>query len=133
MFKVVMLIKKRPDLTREQFIDYYDNTHVPFMHRVLSKGAAVHRRNFIIKSDAQQQVNHRNLAEPAEDDYDVISEVMYEDRETAESVIRDFEDEAVRLECEADEANFIMPGSIRRYIVEVHETVFRPLDAVAVG
>jgi hypothetical protein len=45
MFKVIMLIKKRPDISRDEFIDYYDNRHVPFMQNLLSVGAAVHRRN----------------------------------------------------------------------------------------
>jgi hypothetical protein len=98
------------------------------MHRLLSRGAAIHRRNFVIADDNQAKVKHNNLAEYEADEYDVICEVMYEDRETAETVLRDFEDDDIRRQCEADESKFIHPGSIKRYIVEVHETVFRPLS-----
>jgi hypothetical protein len=126
MVKIVMLIKKRPDLTRAQFIDYYDRQHVPFMHKILSKGAAIHRRNFVIP-DAADIGSADNLDAAKSDDYDAICEVFYEDRATAESVMQDFQNPETRRLCLEDEAKFVMPGSIKRYLVEVHETVFRPL------
>ncbi|MFA5631577.1 MAG: EthD domain-containing protein [Porticoccaceae bacterium] len=130
MVKIIMLIKKRPDLSREEFIDYYDNVHVPLMHKILSKGAAIHRRNFVIPNVSDIGAAD-NLDSSAENEYDVICEVFYEDRETAESVMRDFEDPEIRRICEEDEARFQLPGSIKRYIVDVHETVFRPIPGVA--
>jgi uncharacterized protein (TIGR02118 family) len=115
MFKLVMLIRKRADLTREQFIDYYDNHHVPLMHRIQPCGAAVHRRNFVVPGAAGTT------------DYDVISEVFYEDAATAASAAKALDDPELRRQMLEDENNFIEPGSIRRFVVEVHETVFRPL------
>ena len=126
MVKIIMLIKKRPDLTREEFMDYYDNVHVPLMHKILSRGAAIHRRNFVIPNVADIGAAD-NIDASTEHDYDVICEVFYEDRETAESVMRDFEDPEIRRLCEEDEAKFQLRGSIKRYIVDVHETVFRPI------
>jgi hypothetical protein len=41
--------------------------------------------------------------------------------------MRDFENPEIRRLCQEDEAKFLMPGSIKRYLVEVHETVFRPV------
>ena len=125
MVKVIMLIKKRPDLTMEEFIDYYDNHHVPLMHRLLTKGAAVHRRNFVIPNVAD--VGAADNLDATAPDYDVICEVFYEDRETAESVMKDFQDPRIRRQCEEDEANFLLRGSVKRYIVDAHETLFRPL------
>lgn len=131
MVKIIMLIKKRPDLTREEFMDYYDNKHVPLMHKILSKGAAVHRRNFVIPNVADIG-SADNIDTSAENEYDVICEVFYEDRETAESVMRDFEDPEIRRLCEEDEAKFQLRGSIKRFIVDVHETVFRPLPGAGI-
>ena len=125
----MMLIKKRPDMSREEFIDYYNNKHVPLMHRLLSRGAAIHRRNFVIPNIADIG-SADNLDVAAQNDYDVICEVFYEDRETAESVMRDFQDPEIRRLTEEDEAKFQLRGSIKRYIVEVHETVFRPLPGM---
>ena len=131
MVKIIMLIKKHPDLSREEFMDYYDNKHVPLMHKLLSRGAAIHRRNFVIPH-AQDIGAADNIDTSNENEYDVICEVFYEDRETAESVMRDFEDPEIRRLCEEDEAKFQLRGSIKRYIVDVHETVFRPLPAAGV-
>ena len=116
MFKVVMPIKKRPDITREKFMDYYTNHHVPYIHKLLPKGAAVHRRNFVAAPSPL-----------GPDDYDVISEVFYEDRATAEGAMKAFADPDIHRLAQEDEDQFILPGSIKRYIVEVHETVYRPL------
>ena len=33
MVKIIMLIKKRPDLTRAEFINYHNEHHIPFMHQ----------------------------------------------------------------------------------------------------
>ena len=130
MFKIIMLIKKKPGTSRADFMDYYDNRHVPLMHSLLSKGAAIHRRNYVIPNAAD--IGSADNLDAGGEDYDVICEVFYEDLETAQSVMRDFEDAEVRRLTEEDEAQFQLKGSIKRYIVEVHETVFRPLPGVGV-
>ena len=119
MFKLVMLLKKRPDISREQFRDYYSNRHVPFVHKLLKKGAAIHRRNFVVTSNGGEG-----------EDYDAIVEVFYEDRQTAEAAASALGDPEIRRMVEEDEDKFIQRGSIRRYIVEVQETRFRPIEGV---
>ena len=114
MIKVVMTLKKRPELSREEFIDYYDNKHVPFMHGLLGRGgASVHRRNF---------VDHETSPDTA--DFDVVSEVFYRDRDAFEAAVGAFTDPEVARRAREDEDRFVLPGSIQRYVVEVHETVF---------
>jgi EthD domain len=127
MFKIIMLLKKRADITREEFIEHYDNVHVPLMHRLLPQGAAVHRRNFVVPKRAADAAAESDSA--SERECDAIVEVFYEDLDTAERAMRCLTDPQVRSLMEHDENRFIHPGSIRRYVVEVHETVFRPLPA----
>jgi hypothetical protein len=127
MFKIIMLLKKRADITREEFIEHYDNVHVPFMHDLLPQGAAVHRRNFVVPQEtAGAGVGGRGEIER---ECDAIVEIFYEDLETAGRAMRCLADPQVRRLMEQDENRFIEPGSIRRYVVEVHETVFRPIPA----
>jgi hypothetical protein len=127
MFKIIMLLKKRADITRQEFIDHYDNVHVPLMHRLLPQGAAVHRRNFVVPK--QGVGAGAESAAAIERECDAIVEVFYEDLDTAERAMRCLADPQLRSLMEQDENKFILPGSIRRYVVEVHETVFRPLPA----
>lgn len=117
MFKVVLLAKKRPDISFEQFRDYYSNHHVHFMNKLLKNGAAVHRRNFVI---------HPDPAAPGE--YDVISEVFYEDRGVAEATMKEMADPEVRRQRIEDEEHFLIPSSVRIFMVETDTTVFRPMD-----
>jgi len=124
MFKLIMLLKKRSDMTREQFIDYYDNHHVPFMHSMVPQGAALHRRNYVVASASDAE---RGLTAQAEDGWDVIVEVLYENREVAEAAMKALADPERSRRMKEDESRFIQPGSIRRFVVEVHETSFRPL------
>ncbi|WP_068076635.1 EthD domain-containing protein [Novosphingobium lentum] len=117
MFKVMLLAKKRPDLSAEAFRDYYSNHHVHLMNRLLEHGAAVHRRNFVI---------HPDPATPGE--VDVISEVFYEDRSVAEATMRELADPEVHRQRIEDEQRFLIPESVRVFMVETDETVFRPMD-----
>jgi hypothetical protein len=127
MFKVIMLLKKRADITREEFIEHYDNVHVPLMHGLLPQGAAVHRRNFVVPEQAAPAGAQVDAA--IESECDAIVEVFYEDLDTAQRAMRCLADPRVRSLMEQDENRFILPGSIRRYVVDVHETIFRPLPA----
>lgn len=119
MYKLMMLLKKRPDLTREQFIDHYDNRHVPLMHSLLKRGAAVHRRNFVLPASAADEGTDREC--------DVIVEIFYEDLETVQGVAQQMADPQIQRQMREDEDRFILKGSIRRFAVEVHETVYRPI------
>ena len=115
MFKMILTARKRPELSREAFIDYYDNCHVPFMHRLLGGGgASVHRRNFVIRQAAGEEGGA----------FDVVTEVLYKDREAFEAAVRLYADPEILRQAREDEDRFIMPGSIRAFVVEPHETVF---------
>jgi glutamine synthetase type III len=120
MFKVILLAKKRPDIDFATFRDYYSNHHVHLMNRLLAHGAAVHRRNFVL---------HPPGGPPGE--YDVISEVFYEDRATAEATMREMAAPEVHRQRIEDEMKFLLPESVRVFMVEIDTTVFRPLDGIA--
>ncbi len=99
MFKIIVMLRKRADISREEFIDYYSNHHVPFVHSLLPKGAAIHRRNFVIpRQPTPMEMGAKAMSEPA-----------------------------IRAQIEADERKFLEPGSLRSYVVEVRETMFRTL------
>lgn len=116
MFKVVLLARKRRDISADDFRAYYSGHHVHFMNGLLEHGAAVHRRNFVI---------HPDPAHPG--DYDVISEVFYEDFGVAQATMRELADPEIHRQRIEDEARFLVPESVRVFMVEVDTTVFRPL------
>jgi hypothetical protein len=48
--KLIALIKAKPGLSREQFIDYYESNHAPLVRRLLPMIGA-YRRNYVTDTD----------------------------------------------------------------------------------
>jgi hypothetical protein len=44
MFKVMILIKRRPDISMDEFIDYYENHHAPLARRIVRNMKGYTRR-----------------------------------------------------------------------------------------
>ena len=47
MFKIVLTVKKRSGLTRQQFIDYYEGRHTVLVRKMVPD-APLYRRNFVV-------------------------------------------------------------------------------------
>lgn len=75
MFKVLIFGKRKPGLTREQFIDQYEKVHIPLTVRLADEGKipalVSYKRNFIRHDDP---LNIGSV------DYDVVTEACYADR-----------------------------------------------------
>lgn len=123
MFKMIFMVKKRPDISREAFIDFYDNQHVPMMRELTKgKGVSVHRRNYIVRNDPPDPA----VTGP-DDGFDAITELLYASREAADEAARMFADPELLRQSKEDQAKFLLPAETRRYIVEVHQTVYDEL------
>lgn len=118
MIKIVVLQKRKPGLTREQFRDYYEKTHAPLVASLMPSMIG-YRRNYPTGE------GFRRDGSPApEPDFDVITEVFYESREAQMKGLEQINDpEYLKLMTE-DELNFVDQSSIRIYTVEEHETKF---------
>jgi hypothetical protein len=125
MIKFVQLIRRRPDLTRQQFIDYYENHHAPLLMRLLP-GFHTYRRNYVVlddplSGDGSDTFASDNAFERAAD-FDVVSEVIFASREDMERNVAAYfkpENQAAIVE---DERNFVARKGVRRFVVEVHES-----------
>jgi hypothetical protein len=116
MFKLIMAIRRKEGLTREEFRDYYENNHVKLAER-LNIAPPGYRRNYVVDNDP--------LLEGVDEDrkdksptFDVLTETMYSSREEAEEIFTRFADPAVFNAVVEDENKFIAPGGIKFYIVE---------------
>lgn len=110
-FKVIALLKRRADLTREQFIDYYETRHVPLILE-LTPGIAAYRRNFADFEGAYA------FPEAAPFDFDVVTELWYADRAAYEHAMEVTATPEVWARIEADEQNFLDRGKTRLFVVE---------------
>ena len=98
MYKVVAFLKRKHGMSRAEFIDYYENHHVPLILSI-APPPPVYRRNYLM-----------SVARGVGFDFDVMTEIAFADQ-TA------FETWALKLHADTrvadDELNFFDPGSCR--------------------
>jgi uncharacterized protein (TIGR02118 family) len=113
MYKVVALIKRKPGLSRAEFMDYYERSHAPLARKCFPQ--IVHyRRNFIDLNDA---IIAPGASEP---DFDSVTQIGYRDHEAYDEMLSTHFMEGVRETIEADERNFLDQSMTRMLKVEQH-------------
>jgi uncharacterized protein (TIGR02118 family) len=111
MYKSIALLKRRSDLSREAFIDYYESRHVPLIRSLLPEICG-YRRNFI--EDEGAFIN----AGAAARDFDVITELWYPDRGAYEAAMARYALPEVAGAIAADEENFLDRSTTRMFVVD---------------
>jgi uncharacterized protein (TIGR02118 family) len=110
MLKVFAYLAKRQGLEPDEFIDYYENHHVPLILS-LAPAPTVYRRNYLVRGD---EIN----SDEDSIDFDVVTELVFPDRAA-------YVDWIERLAVEAvgeDEARFLDRTRTRAYVIEEHTT-----------
>jgi uncharacterized protein (TIGR02118 family) len=102
--KMVVMFRRRQDLTPQQFRDYYENKHAPLALTLFPylKG---YRRNYI----RHDLVHRRSQPEgaPAPLDFDAITEIVFESKADYERMVREMTDPAIRDRVVEDEKKFL--------------------------
>jgi len=106
VFKVYGYLTKRPDLSTDAFIDYYENHHVPLVLR-LAPMPRVHKRNYIVRGDSANR-------ESPTIDFDVITELVWDDRSGFEYWITSLGIEEIAI----DETNFLDRAKTKAYVID---------------
>jgi hypothetical protein len=78
MFKIMMLLKRNPDLSLDEFIELYEGEHVPLVEQHASR--MQHYARHYLRPGSH--VLHGDVAQ--EPGYDVITELWYDDRASFE-------------------------------------------------
>lgn len=109
--KSIALLKKRSDLSREAFIDYYENHHAPLI-LALFPTITSYTRNFADFEGA--------FTSPAAApfDFDVVTEIHFADRAGYDDMLARYGRPEVARAVAEDEANFLDRGHTRMFLVE---------------
>ena len=113
MLKVITLIKRKPDLSREEFRDYYETYHVPLILSKFGRYFLDYRRNYLTGDEAAS----------GNPDFDVVTECWMKDQASAQECFAVPSDPANAAEVAADEEKFTDRSSIRIYTAKEY-----PLD-----
>lgn len=115
MLKQVALLKRRNGMTREEFIDYYENHHSKLGERFMPLARRYLRRYVTPEKNPI-------TGEAIELDFDVIMEIWWDSREDFEMTMKQIgEGEAFRLFSE-DEKRIFNTHSNRVFTVEEHDS-----------
>ncbi len=117
VYKSIALLERKPELSREDFIAYYENNHVPLIRRLLP-GICGYRRNFIEPEGAFVS------AGAAARDFDVITEIWFSDREAYEAAMARHAQPEVAAAIAADEENFLDRSKTRMFVVDERISTF---------
>ena len=111
MFKCMALLRKRADISREQFIDYYQNNHSVLI-RSLLPGIIDYRSNFLDMEGAFL------FPDAAPIDFDVITEIWLEDRAAYDRFITASADPEIARQIAEDEEHLFERKASRMVVVE---------------
>ena len=122
-FKILLLMKRRPGMSVEDFRDYYENRHVPLALKY--DGGAMTR---YVRRYLEPQPN-AELGTNAELPYDVISELWFEDETAFRATLHYMTTSVMPDDVVADEMNLFDRPTMRIATVIECETDLATLRA----
>ena len=126
MFKFIALIKRKQGMSRQEFIDYYENHHAklgPSMFPDIFAKCRLYRRNYLVFDDPfPSDAAYKDRQTTA--GFDVVTECMFDTREEAEALFSAATRTPEKAKIiQADGERFV-ENHAQMYIVEAHETNF---------
>ena len=119
MIKFVMCLHRHPDMTREQFQDYWLNKHGPFfMSNADAMGAKKYVQSQTLDSPLNQGLQESRGMMP---EFDGVAEVWFESEEALIQGMSSPEGEKLSAALLEDEGNFVDHSKSSAFIVKEYE------------
>ena len=115
MIKLVTLLTRKADLTREAFIEHYETHHRRIGEKYLSGYATKYQRRYL---NVAESANHAPLELP----FDVLMEIWFPDQDRMDAAMALIASESAQAEISADEARLFDRDKTRSYVVEEYES-----------
>jgi hypothetical protein len=113
---LITLLKRRPGMSKADFIAYYEAHHRLIGEKVLGGYATRYIRRFLHPTDDEDR----------HEDADVVMEIDFPDAATRDACFAAMADEATMAEIVADEERLFDRARIRTFTVEEHASVMPP-------
>ncbi|EQB02579.1 hypothetical protein L288_16420 [Sphingobium quisquiliarum P25] len=110
MFKCIALLRRRPDISHEAFVDYYETQHARLILRLLP-GILDYRRNYVEREGAF-------TSPQAPIDFDSVTEIRFADRAAYDLFLSKAAEPDIARQIAEDEANFLDRAATRMFVVE---------------
>jgi hypothetical protein len=119
LFKIVLFIKRRPGMSLEDFMQYYEEKHVPLALKY-SAGLTAYKRRFVTPHA------HFETGECSDLGFDVITELSFDDEKTCNNVLKYLATSPPADEVVEDEKHLFDRSSFRIATVTEFETDLSP-------
>ena len=122
MIKMIFCVKRRPDITPEDFYDYWLNRHGPL---VKSKTAALDIRRYVQSHTVDAGLGDGVSAARGmkQTGFDGIAELWWDDMDAFQAILESDAGQAASLELAEDEARFIDMEASTIFFTQEHEVV----------
>jgi uncharacterized protein (TIGR02118 family) len=126
MVKFVFCAKRRPDMTRSEFLDYWLNHHGPLFKRFADTYRAVrYVQSHTIDSPLNDNIKKsRGLS----DEYDGVGEIWWQSEEDFLAAVNSPEGKKLRAMFIEDEARFVDLGASSAFFTIEHVLVDRKIS-----
>jgi hypothetical protein len=115
MLKLVLFMKKRDDLTHEQFRTHYETSHALLAEKYLGKFMSDYRRSYVNPAASQETPN------PGNDGFDVITEIWFKDQASLDAMWATMRQPDIAAEMVADGDSFRIRESLRYYVTDEYQ------------
>lgn len=111
--KKILLIKRKPGTTHEQFRDYYENHHAQLALKLLGPLMLDYRRNYVRPARASATATARPGL-----DHDVVTELWFKDEATMDAFYARVRQPEIHAQIAADEEKFMDRPANRQVTVD---------------
>lgn len=119
MIKFVMCITRHPDLTREEFRDYWMNKHGPFF---MENASAMRARKYVQSHTLDTPLNEGlRTSRSMRPEYDGVAEVWFDSEAALVEGMSSPEGQKLGADLLEDERNFIDHSKSSAFIVKEYE------------
>ncbi len=119
MIKLVLLLRKKDGLTKEQFIDYYENRHVPFIGTLVGEFPTAYRRSYV---NWEHPISAMNTAIFRDGDpmagFDVVTEIWLKDEATMNAMFAKAQQPDIAKAIADDEENAFDRAATKMFITQ---------------
>lgn len=114
MFMVFAFLTKREGLSMHEFIDYYENRHIPLILS-LAPTPLIYKRRYLVRD--QELTKSGNLA-----DFDAMTELGFADQPAFTAWMAGLSAPGVAERVAEDEARFLDRARTKAYIIQEYAT-----------
>ncbi len=119
MIKLIMCLTRRPEISREQFQDYWLNSHGPFFQE---NASAMRAKRYVQAHTLDSPLNEgMRTSRGLQPEYDGVAEVWFDSEDDLMAAMGSPEGQKLAADLLEDESTFIDHAKSAAFIVREHE------------